>query len=299
MEKSVPPKTSIIMPVYNGGKYLAQAVESILNQTFKEFEFLIINDGSTDGTATILGNYPDPRIKVIDNGKNIGLTKSLNKGLEVSRGEYIARQDADDISDPYRIEKQVHLFEEDRSLGLVGSFFKIMDEHGRTLRTVTVPTEEEAIRQSILNSNPFCHGAAVFRREAIERLGGYREFFKYAQDYDLWLRISEKYRVRNMGEVLYGWRKSEDSISDKKRVEQSQYAMVAITQAMKRKEGKMDDIDRGMTPLWPEVKDLTEGLKQQLLNCHIINMIDSIKMFRIGEALVESKNYLRTKLMLI
>ena len=299
MENSVQPKTSIIMPVYNGEKYLAEAVESILDQTFKEFEFLIINDGSRDGTATILSQYRDPRIKVIDNGKNIGLTKSLNKGLEVSRGKYIARQDADDISNPYRIEKQVHMFEEDRLLGLVSSFFKIMDDHGRTLRTVTPPKEEEAIRQSILNSNPFCHGAAMFRRDAIERLGGYREFFKYAQDYDLWLRISERYKVRNVGEVLYRWRKSKDCISDQKRMEQSQYAMVAITQAMKRKKSEKDDIDRGLTPLWPEIKDLPEGLKEQLLNYHVINVIDSIKMFRLGEALIESKNYLKTKLMLI
>lgn len=292
------PKVTVLMSVFNDEKYLMKSIDSILKQTYKDFEFLIVNDGSTDRTTEILKKYRDPRIRIIDNGKNIGLTKSLNKGLEASRGRYIARQDADDISDPYRIEKQVNALEENRLLGLVSSFFKIIDEKGRTLRTVKVPTEEEDILKSILNYNPFCHGSAMFRKEPIERFGGYREFFKYAQDYDLWLRISERYEVRNMGEVLYEWRKSKESISDRKRIEQCQYAMIAINQAIRRRQGGRDDIDKGLSPAQPGMKDLTEGLKEQLLNYHIINMIDSIKVLRVGEALIEFKNYLKARLML-
>lgn len=299
MGNSLQPKVSIVMPVYNRRKYLPEAIESILSQSFKDFEFLIINDGSTDGTIEILSRYRDPRIRIIDNEVNIGLTRSLNKGLKVSRGKYIARQDADDISDASRIEKQVRAFEEDHSLGLVGSFFKIIDERDRPLRTVIVPMKDIDIRGAILDHNLFCHGSTMFRKEAVQRVGGYREFFKYAQDYDLWLRISEHYRVGNIGEVLYGWRKDKDSISDRKRIEQCQYAMVAIAQAGLRRKGDRDEIDRGFIPVQPRVRDLTKGLKQQLLNYHLINMLDSIKMFKVCEALVESGYYIKTKVMLM
>ncbi len=292
------PKVSIVMPVHNGERYLREAMESILSQSHENLEFLIIDDGSTDGTSAILKNYNDARIKIIQNDEREGLTKSLNKAIQIASAKYIARQDADDISDQYRIEKQLRMVEEDRLLGLVSSCFKIIDEHGRTLRLVNLPIEDVEIRKSILNLNVFCHGAAMFRREAIEFLGGYREFFKYAQDYDLWLRILERYNVRNTAEVLYGWRKSTDSISSQKLIEQSQYAMAAIIQAKQRKQYGKDDIDRGLTPLMPEIKDLTEGLKQKILNYHYINMIESISKFRPKEALIESKNYIRTKLML-
>jgi len=292
-------KVSIVMPVYNREKYLPKAIESILTQTFEDFEFLIINDGSTDGTSEILSRYRDPRMRIIENRENIGLTKSLNRGLEESRGRYVARQDADDISNASRIEKQVRAFEEDPALGLVGSFFNIIDEWDRTLRTVIVPIEDKEIRGSILDHNPFCHGSTMFRKEAIQKVGGYREFFKYAQDYDLWLRVSEHYRVGNIGEVLYGWRKDKDSISDRKRIEQYQYAMVAITQAAIRRKGLQDDIDRGFLPVPPRVRDLPKGLKHQLINYHLMNMVDSIKTFKIAEALVESGYYIKTRLMLI
>lgn len=287
------------MPVYNKEKYLSKSIESILGQTFEDFEFLIVNDGSTDRTSEILCKYKDPRIRIIENYENIGLTKSLNRGLEIATGEYVARQDADDISDSSRIEKQVRAFEEDKTLGLVGSFFNIIDEGGRILRTVIVPMEDRDIRRWILDHNPFCHGSTMFRKEAIQKVGGYRAYFKYAQDYDLWLRISEHYRVGNIGEVLYFWRKEKNSISGEKHFEQYQYAMLALMQAALRKKCLEDDIDRGLSPVLPEVRNLTKGLKQQLLNYHLTNILDSIKMLKISEALVESVYYIKTRLMLM
>jgi len=115
------PKVTVLMPVYNGEKYLNEAIDSILGQTFKDFKFLIINDGSTDGTADILKSYKDSRIKVTNNEKNIGLTKSLNKGLKMAKSEYIARMDADDISLPTRLQKQVEFMDSHPKVGVCGT----------------------------------------------------------------------------------------------------------------------------------------------------------------------------------
>ena len=127
------PKVTVLMSVYNGEKYLQEAIDSILEQTFKDFEFLIINDGSTDKTGEILESYHDLRIKIINNEKNIGLTKSLNKGLKLARGEYIARQDADDISMPERLEKEVEFLETHQDYAVVGAFAKIINKNSEIL----------------------------------------------------------------------------------------------------------------------------------------------------------------------
>ncbi|MCP8319033.1 MAG: glycosyltransferase, partial [Candidatus Methylarchaceae archaeon HK01B] len=127
------PKITILMSVYNGEKYLREAIDSILNQTFKDFEFLIINDGSTDRTVEILRSYHDSRIKIITNEKNMGLTKSLNKGLKIARSEYVARMDADDISYPRRLEVQYEYMKKNPDVGIVGSWNDVIDDKGNTI----------------------------------------------------------------------------------------------------------------------------------------------------------------------
>lgn len=289
------PKVTVLMSVYNGERYLRQAIDSILNQTFKDFEFIIINDCSTDNTSNILNSYDDPRIKIIINDQNIGLTKSLNKGIEIANGEYIARQDADDISYPHRIERQIKCFEKDRLLGLLSCSYNIIDENGRVIRKVRVPIGEENILGLILDHNPFCHGSAMFLKKAVVEVGGYREFFIFAQDYDLWLRISEKYKVKNIDDILYNLRKNKDSISSRKRIEQCQYAMVAIRQSMKRKKNLNgdDEIGKGLNPELPKINQLTKGLKKDLINYHFFNIKDSIKLRRFKECVIEIINYLK------
>jgi len=125
------PEVTVLMSVYNGEKYLREAIDSILNQTFTDFEFLIVNDGSTDRTAEILRSYDDPRIIIINNEKNIGLTKSLNIGLRMAKGEYIARMDADDVSMPERLQKQIELLNQKKNTGLVGTYYTIINEKGK------------------------------------------------------------------------------------------------------------------------------------------------------------------------
>jgi glycosyltransferase involved in cell wall biosynthesis len=196
------------MSVYNGEKYLREAIESILAQTFIDFNFLIINDGSTDGTKEILENYNDSRIKLINNKKNIGLTKSLNKGLKLARGEYIARQDADDISMPERLEKEVSFLDHNKNTALVGTYYYMINEKGKTLNTIKPLKKSEEIKIGLLKGNQFGHGSVMFRAECVKEVGYYREELGPVEDYDLWLRISDRYNIATIPEQLYKWRHS-------------------------------------------------------------------------------------------
>jgi hypothetical protein len=201
------------MSVYNGERYLKQAVDSILTQTYKDFEFLIINDGSFDGTAAILKGYHDPRIKIIDNQKKIGLTRSLNKGLRLARGEYIARQDADDISLPERLTKQVSFLDDHQDIDVLGCAVQIINNSGKPSIICKFPTEHGYIKWCLYFYNPIPHPTVMMRRRTLEPVGGYSAHRKYAQDYDLWSRMSEMIRFANLSEILFYLRKHEDNIS--------------------------------------------------------------------------------------
>ena len=236
------PKVTVLMSVYNGDKYLNEAIDSILGQTFKDFEFLIVNDGSTDKTGEILKSYNDPRIKMINNEKNIGLTKSLNKGLKLARGEYIARQDADDISMPGRLEKEIEFLEQNKSVGLVGTDYLIINEKGNVVHIVKCLNGNRELKAKLLEGNQFGHGSVILRRECIEKVGTYREEFKFAQDYDFCLRIAEVYDVANISEPLYKWRIDSKSISVAKKALQDKYTLLAIELAKERKQSGKDKL---------------------------------------------------------
>ena len=236
------PKVTVLMSVYNGEKYLQEAIDSISGQTFKDFEFLIINDGSTDKTGEILKSYNDPRIKIIDNEKNIGLTKSLNKGLKLARGEYIARQDADDISMPERLKKEVKFLEQNRNVGLVGTDYFMINEKGEAVHIVKCLNGCKELKAKLLEGNQFGHGSVMLIRECIERVGTYREEFKFAQDYDFYLRIAEVYDVANIPKSLYKWRINIGSVSVKKKVLQDKYALLAIELAKERRQLGKDEL---------------------------------------------------------
>ena len=165
------PKVSVVMSVYNGERYLREAVESILNQTFIDFEFVIIDDGSTDDTLGILERYTDPRIRLVKNGRNIGLTESLNRGIRLARGKYVARQDADDISLPERLSSQLLFLDKHRGIGLVGTSFDIIDSSGRLCEQVILPTDNETLQELLWVRNCFCHGSVMMRKEYLDALG--------------------------------------------------------------------------------------------------------------------------------
>jgi len=218
------PKISVVMSVYNGEKHLRGSIESILNQTFTDFEFIIVNDGSTDASLEIIKSYDDARIRTINNEKNIGLTKSLNKATKKARGEYIARQDADDISLPNRLELQLEFLEKHPDVALLGTGIYVIDEKGDKIeKRIMHPNP----KKSLLKGNRFIHGSVMLRRSVIDELGAYNETLKYSQDYELWLRMSKKYDVRNVTAPLYKLRMHKGSILSKNIEEQQMYAVLA------------------------------------------------------------------------
>jgi len=230
------PEITVLMSVYNGEKYLREAIESILNQTYKNFEFLIINDGSADSSRDIILSYNDPRIRLVDNEQNIGFTRSLNRGLKLARGRYIARMDADDISISTRLEKEVAFLNQNRNVGLVGTYYLMINEDGKVLHTIKCSIVSKDIKENILEGSQFGHGSVLLRAECIRKVGPYRDEFKSAQDYDLWLRISEVYDVANIPEILYKWRLNFKSISIARKRQQDKYVLLAIELAKERRQ---------------------------------------------------------------
>jgi len=230
------PAVSVVMSVYNGEKYLRQAIDSILNQTYTDFEFIIIDDGSTDSTREIVRSYGDSRIQFVQNGGNIGLTKSLNKGLQIAEGRYVARMDADDLSSPYRLKTQMDFLEDHPDYAVVGTFLNIIDENSNYVQTAHKPVTDSMIREHVKHDNCIAHGSAMIRKSCLTDIGFYDESIERSQDYDLFLRLSEKYKMANIPQCLYMWRDHEDNVSTKHRNEQMHFVEMVKTRAQGRKE---------------------------------------------------------------
>ena len=216
-------KVSVLMSVYNGEKFLSEAVESILNQTFRNFEFLIIDDGSTDTSFQILSTYAaqDERVRIVRNDENVGLTRSLNKGLELSNGEYIARMDSDDISLPERLSSQVDFLDKRQEIAVVGSGIQIIDENSTVVGSRFPKNDNTFLKRNlILKNSAFAHSSVMFRKDVVMKTGGYDNDFRYAQDYELWSRISENHSIGTIEKPLIQWRAIPDNISASKRTEQ-------------------------------------------------------------------------------
>jgi len=235
------PKISVVMAVHNGGPYLEEAIRSIFQQTYQNYEFLIIDDASTDETTRILKNLDDFRVRVITNKENLGLTKSLNLGISEARGEYIARMDADDLSLPHRLEKQLEFLEKNPEHALVGTPYYQIDEAGNIKGLVRVLTDDCELRAGLLQQNWFGHGSVMMRKAAVIKAGGYDERFTYAQDYDLWLRLADDHRVANLGEPLYCWRATSTCISKEKARQQQHFARLAQKRARERQKSAAGD----------------------------------------------------------
>jgi len=185
------PKISILLPTYNGGLYIEEAIKSVLGQTYQDWELLILDDASTDNTEQISTRYSkiDHRIIYIKNERNLRLAKNLNKGLLLSSGEIIARIDEDDTwIDTNKLKKQAGTLITNNSV-LVGTHFEIVDDKNNLIRTVTPPLDDNSIRKIILSYNPFCHSSVIFDKKSAIRVGGYNDKIPYGEDYDLWLKL--------------------------------------------------------------------------------------------------------------
>jgi glycosyltransferase involved in cell wall biosynthesis len=212
MSRSI--RVSIIMSVFNGDKYLNTAIDAILNQTFSDFEFIIINDGSTDKTCDILRSYTDPRIRVF-NQNNRGLIQSLNRGISLASGEYIARQDADDISLPDRIKEQVKIMDNDPKIVLVGSSYYSIDDNDDLVDFVKVPQTDTEIRWKMIFTNAFCHTSIMTRSETLKNNKlFYNENDIHAEDYGLWSRLIQYGSCYNIGKPLVKYRVHPNQISN-------------------------------------------------------------------------------------
>ncbi len=205
------PKITVLMPVYNSEKFLHEAIDSILNQTFGNFEFLIINDASTDKSKKIILAYKDPRIRYLENKKNLGVAKTLNRGLKLAKGKYVARMDADDISLPDRLKLQYERLMMDKNLVIVSSRFDWINEKGNYNSTYRFASSPEEIFYELQFRNCLGHPTVIFNKEIIVReFGGYDERCE-AEDNDLWLRVSKKYKIVKLKKALMKLRRSKQS----------------------------------------------------------------------------------------
>lgn len=206
------------MPVYNAEAFLRESIDSILNQSFAEFEFLIINDGSTDQSETIIKSYTDKRIRLINNDTNLKLITTLNKGIELAKGEYIARMDADDISHPDRLKKQFEFLESHPEIGICGTWFESIGQNKSVLK---YPQDDTMIRIKMLYQCPFCHPSVMIRKTILaENNLKYNPNFAHAEDYELWTQLSRFTKFANIPEVLLKYRLHEANVSNKHSKEQ-------------------------------------------------------------------------------
>src|SRR5206468_6371294 len=208
------PPVSIVMPVFNAGRFVGQAVESLLAQTYPDFELLIVDDASTDESIEVVSRFTDPRIRIIRSATHLGLAAALNRGMEHATGELIARQDADNLSARGRIERQVSAFREQPGLALLGTQAWAIDEAGIRCGVVEQSRHDETIRWYALVNNPFIQTSVMFRRSVIwEELGGYDERCSVSQDYDLWSRVIRRHHAVNLADRLVTYRVRSASIT--------------------------------------------------------------------------------------
>ncbi len=217
------PKVTILMPVYNAVPYLAKAIESIINQTFNDFEFLIFNDGSTDNSADIIRSYTDRRIVFFDNNQNQGYVYHLNRGIEIAKGEYIARMDADDISLPTRLKEQVDLMDYNLNIGVCGTWFKFIDSS----YIVKHPKDDSQIRLALLNNCVIGHPTVMLRADLLRRFSlRYDSSFVPAEDYLMWIKLAQYCKLANLSKVLLEYRIHSNQISSTRKYDQEKKAQL-------------------------------------------------------------------------
>lgn len=205
------PLVTIILPVYNSELFIHEAISCILNQDYQNIEFLIINDGSTDKTENIIFKFKNTKIKYVKNTSNKGLIYTLNKGIKLANGKYIARMDADDLCHPTRIRKQVAILEKDEQIGVCGTNFKYI---GKRNESIKYPENHKDIKTHFINFYAFCHASALLRRSILNIHNlNYNNKFTHVEDYELWSHLIQVTKIHNLQEELYYYRYHNTNIS--------------------------------------------------------------------------------------
>ncbi len=238
------PRVSVLMATRDGERFLDAALASVLEQTFRDLELVVVDDGSRDGSRARLDACAarDARVRVLA-GEGAGLAAALARAASEARGEYFARQDDDDVSRPERLARQVEFLDAHPEVAVVGSAADEIDERGARLGAVPVPLEAEAIRRTLRRAPPFVHGSVVMRANVYRAAGGYRAAFLASQDLDLWLRLPRDAGLANLAEPLYAWRRHGASVFARARDRQLRYAALARAFSAERAARGADSYD--------------------------------------------------------
>lgn len=244
MEHHHAPRVTVLLPVHNGEAYLREAIESVLNQTFSDFEFLIINDGSTDRTGVIILSFTDPRIRCLNNPECLGLVKTLNRGLSEARGEYVARMDADDICMPERLALQVDYLDRHPEVGILGG--QTIDFNDRRRKHYFRYTDHDDIGASLLFSTTLCHPTVMLRTSMIRPYHlWYDESALHCEDRELWIRSCRLVKVANLDAVVLYYREHDQSVNSLYREVQREHGEKLVRQMLE---------DLGLSPTDAEIK---------------------------------------------
>lgn len=288
MSLSEAPLISVLMTVYNAELFLAEACQSLLQQTYPHFEVIAVNDGSSDGSQKILEAFAsmDSRFRVVCS-QNQGPSSGRNLAFTYAQGELIAIVDSDDICKSNRLEKQLALLQSLPTVKMVGAYYKQIDSKGRTVKSIDeLPTDSDSLKEYLHDRNPICHGTVMMSRDIFAEMGGYRPVLHQAEDYDLFLRIIQKYDIALVPEILYCHRIHENSLSTRKRLEQLQMRSFVMQLHRER-------MDRGVDRLsgksnTEQVDTLKCFLAEDLLEnrrlyCNYLSEVGR-KYYRIGES---------------
>lgn len=265
---------SVVMPVYNGERYLRQAIESILSQTFRDFEFIIINDASTDKSEEIIRSFAESRIVYIKNDKNLGQAESLNRGIRNAKGVYVARMDQDDISLPERISAQSAYMEANRDAAILGTGYQEVDENSNITRRPLFPNSPDVKTRlffaRLTGWASIVHPTVMIRKDIFDKVGYYDPKYRICQDYDLWLRVVRKYKIENIPKVLLNYRVHDSSTSKKENIDtvKEMEAIVAsgVDFYMSEKSDKEKDIVKRMLVLKKQANAENTGMVSDLFD---------------------------------
>ncbi len=241
MNAPAAPDVTVLMPVRNGERYLQAALASILTQTLRNFELIVCDDGSTDATPHLLAYHAerDDRIRILTLPR-LGLVAALNHGLRQARTSWVARMDADDVAWPRRLTVQMAAARAHPDAGAIGSAWRVIDPAGRPRRIVQPPVDPRAIAAALLQYNCLAHPTMLLRRDAVAAVGGYRAAFRYVEDYDLWLRMSERYPLYAVAEPLLDYREHAGQVSARSLEQRILAELAAQLAAHARRDGKPD-----------------------------------------------------------
>lgn len=258
------------MSVFNGQAFLVEAIESVLAQTFRDFEFVIVDDGSTDSTPEILNRFAkqDGRIR-IHRHANKGRAESLNVGIGLAAGKYVARMDADDIALPHRLERQIEFIENHCEVGVLGGAYELIDVGGQSINVIRPPLTDSEIRLLMLRYNPMCHPAILMRREVVLASGGYRAALLDADDYDLFLRMADRSKFANLDEIILQYRIHANQVSIRNMRHQAFCGLAARTAASVRRSGRPDPLS-GVNIVTPDLLN-TLGIASSEISEYVVD----------------------------